>query len=126
MGRANAGVGTGDRGTVASRHSFIPFLVRKTKSQVRRLKKRGKRKYTSFVKLGGCPERVPPRDWPTPKEGLERDPVQKEKEISVWGTQEDQENCLGNTEREQEALEPEMGEKSSRIFLKRHNCRDNF
>ena len=42
------------------------------------------------MKLGGCPERVPPRDWPTPKEGLERDPAQKEKEISVWGTQEDQ------------------------------------
>jgi len=40
--RANAREGSGDRDTVASRYSFIPFLIQKTKNQGSREEARGK------------------------------------------------------------------------------------
>jgi len=55
MGRANAGAGTGDRDTVASRHSFIPFLVRKTKSQVRKAQEKRQEKIHFLREVGGMP-----------------------------------------------------------------------
>jgi len=41
------GAGTEDRGTVASRHSFIPLPVRKTKSQVRKAQEKRQEEKTS-------------------------------------------------------------------------------
>jgi len=62
--RTNAEAGTGDRSTVASRHSFIPLSVQKTKSR-KAQEKRQEEKNISFVRcfsLEGCPECIPPGD----------------------------------------------------------------
>jgi len=56
----NARVGTGD--TVASRHSFIPLPVRKTKYQVRKAQEKRQEEICTSLKLGGCLECISPGD----------------------------------------------------------------